>query len=197
MTVFYLVRHAHAAWTPDENRPLSDRGQRDAERVADLLQPFPITAIYASPAQRAQQTIAPLAARLHLTVESAPALAERRLCAGAVDDFDAAVRVTWDDFSFAHPGGETNVAAQRRGLRLIERLIGRHPAGHIVLGTHGNLMALVLRHYDPSLGYAFWKSLTMPDVYRLVPGGTGSAGIERLFMPAKAGARRRREAPGH
>jgi 2,3-bisphosphoglycerate-dependent phosphoglycerate mutase len=182
VAVFYLVRHAHAVWTPDENRPLSDQGLRDAERVADVLQSFPITALYASPARRAQQTITPLAARLDLPLKSAPALAERRLCAGAMDDFDAAVRATWDDFSFAHPGGETLAAAQRRGVRLVEGLTERHPAGHVVLGTHGNLLAIVLRHYDPSIGYAFWQSLTMPDIYRLAIGGTHLAAIERLFQ---------------
>lgn len=26
MTVFYLIRHAHAVWTPDERRPLSPQG---------------------------------------------------------------------------------------------------------------------------------------------------------------------------
>ena len=37
MTVFYLIRHAHADWTPDEGRPLSERGQRDALRLAECL----------------------------------------------------------------------------------------------------------------------------------------------------------------
>ena len=169
MTVLYLVRHAHAAWTPDENRPLSEQGRRDAQRVADLLEPLPVEAIYASPALRAQQTVAPLAARLGLPLRLAPELAERVLAAVSVPeaDFDRAVRATWDDLCFAHPGGETNAAAQRRGLRLVERLIAERPEGHVVLGTHGILLALLLRHHDPGIGYPFWRALAMPDVYRL------------------------------
>jgi 2,3-bisphosphoglycerate-dependent phosphoglycerate mutase len=181
MTVFYLVRHAHAVWTPGENRPLSERGLRDALGVAEVLRAYPITAIYASPARRAQQTIAPLAGRLGLPVHVAPELAERVLCAGEVKDFQNAVRATWGDFSFAHPGGETNAAAQRRGISLVERLIARHPDGHLVLGTHGNLLALLLHRYDPAIGYPFWRSLTMPDVYRLEVRAEGTAAIERLF----------------
>jgi 2,3-bisphosphoglycerate-dependent phosphoglycerate mutase len=181
MTVLYGVRHAHAAWTPDENRPLSEEGQRGALRVADVLDSFPIAAIYASPARRAQQTVEPLAARLGLPVHVAPELAERVLAASTVEDFEDAVRATWDDFSFAHPGGETNAAAQRRGVRLMERLIAAHPRDHIVLGTHGNLLALVLRHYDPAIGYPFWRSLTMPDVYRLHLHAHGPISIERLL----------------
>jgi 2,3-bisphosphoglycerate-dependent phosphoglycerate mutase len=179
MTVFYLVRHAHAVWTLDENRPLSKQGEGDALRVAEVLRAYPVSAIYASPARRARQTVTPLAAQLGLPVYVAPELAERVLCAYAVDDFRGAVRATWDDFSFAHRGGETNAAAQRRGVRLVRVLAARYPDGHLVLGTHGNLLALVLCHYDPKVGYTFWKSLTMPDLYRLKLGEGGPANIER------------------
>ena len=182
MSVFYLVRHAHAVWVDDENRPLSDEGQRGALRVAQVLRLYPLTAIYASPARRARQTVEPLAKLLGLPVHVAPELAERVLCAGAVDDFDGAVRATWDNFAFAHPGGETNAAAQRRGVDLVRRLIAASPKGHVVLGTHGNLLALVLRHYDPDIGYPFWQSLTMPDIYRLEVRADHSAIIERLFQ---------------
>ena len=46
MNTFYLVRHAHADWTPDENRPLSVRGSEDAIRVADVLQQYPLQVVY-------------------------------------------------------------------------------------------------------------------------------------------------------
>ena len=38
MSTFYLVRHAHADWTPNKARSLSKQGCRDAERGADILQ---------------------------------------------------------------------------------------------------------------------------------------------------------------
>ena len=66
MDTFYLVRHSHAHWTPDEDRPLSAQGWEDAGRVADVLQEAPIGAIFTSPYRRARQTIAPLAGRLNL-----------------------------------------------------------------------------------------------------------------------------------
>jgi len=167
MTVFYVVRHAHADWTPDVGRPLSERGQRDALRLAECLGGASIDAVYASTARRAQQTVAPLAARRGLPVQITPALDERRLPAIQVQDFQAAVRATWTDFEYAHPGGESNAAAQERGLALVYSLAERHPGGQIVLGTHGNLLALIVRGILPAYGYAFWQSLTMPDVYRL------------------------------
>ena len=39
-TTFLLVRHAHAEWVPNEMRPLSVKGSRDAERVARILAPL-------------------------------------------------------------------------------------------------------------------------------------------------------------
>ena len=44
-------------------------------------------------------------------------------------------------------------------------LLERHPTEHIVLSTHGNLLALILQTFDPSVDFVFWKSLTMPDIY--------------------------------
>jgi 2,3-bisphosphoglycerate-dependent phosphoglycerate mutase len=200
MTTFFIIRHAHATWTPDENRPLSERGQRDAQRVAELLdataKAAPIAALYASTARRAQQTVAPLAARLGLPQQITPALDERRLSATPVpvENFEAAVRATWDDFTFAHPGGETNAAAQERGLALVHSLVERHPDQGIVLGTHGNLLALIVQGFFPAHGYRFWQRLTMPDVYRLdLPAADRPARapvIERLWIPGERGPRK-------
>ncbi|PLS78712.1 MAG: histidine phosphatase family protein, partial [Chloroflexi bacterium] len=68
MSILYLVRHAHADWVPNEQRPLSEQGMSDALRVADLLAAKPITFLYASSARRAAQTIEPLAARLNMPI---------------------------------------------------------------------------------------------------------------------------------
>ena len=182
MTVFYLIRHAHADWTPDEQRPLSSRGQEDARRVADALCDLPIVRIHSSPFQRARQTVSPLAAGLGLPIHDEPDLRERKLGDGlGVDDFFAAVERTWRDPFYAHPGGEANAVAQRRGVAVVRRLWEQYPEEHLVLSTHGNLMALVLQHYDPCIDYAFWKALTMPDVYQLRL-GEGEASIARLWQ---------------
>jgi 2,3-bisphosphoglycerate-dependent phosphoglycerate mutase len=181
MSTFYMVRHAHAEWTPDENRPLSAQGRADAGRVADILQRYPICAIYCSPYMRARQTIAPLAARLDLLVQTEPDLRERRLGDPAAEDFLQAVEAAWSDPSFAHPGGESNIAAQRRGLAAVQRLRERHPQGHVVLSTHGNLLALIVQGFAPEADYEFWRSLTMPDVYSLSLDCGDRAEIRRLW----------------
>jgi len=184
MSVLYFVRHAHADWTPDEDRPLSPTGRRDAVSVAHVLEHFPITAIYTSSARRAQETIAPLALHLNLPIFTREDLRERRLSDQPVDDFLGAVRATWEDPLFALPGGESNAAAQHRGLAAVSHILDRHPASHIAIATHGNLLALILQHFDARIDFTFWRSLSMPDVYQLTLGPAGGHAVRRLWNDA-------------
>lgn len=71
----YLLRHAHAgdpaAWDgPDERRPLSDRGEKQADRLGRFLAGigFQADAIISSPRVRAAQTAKIVAERLGLSV---------------------------------------------------------------------------------------------------------------------------------
>jgi 2,3-bisphosphoglycerate-dependent phosphoglycerate mutase len=182
MSTLYLIRHAHADWNPDENRSLSVRGFAASDRVADILQPYPIYGIYSSPFQRARQTIAPLANRLRLSVCIEPDLQERKLGEGPFEDFFEAVKATWRDPRFAHPGGESSLAAQHRGLTVVRRLQEQHPTELIVLSTHGNLLALILQAFDTAVDFAFWKSLTMPDIFSLTRSPSGIVTIRRLWQ---------------
>ncbi|UCD41285.1 MAG: histidine phosphatase family protein [Chloroflexota bacterium] len=181
MNNFYLIRHAEAIWSEDENRPLSGRGRRDAERVADNLIGFPIDLIISSPYRRAKETIVPLAKRLNLIIQIEPNLRERCLSSEAIEDFYSAVEQAWADPTFAHPGGESNLKVQKRGLIVISRLQEEISTKHIVLSTHGNLLAVLLQHFDPSIDINFWRSLTFPDIYQLGISSNGEIRILRLW----------------
>jgi 2,3-bisphosphoglycerate-dependent phosphoglycerate mutase len=113
-------------------------------------------------------------------------LQERRLGDRVFEGFFKAVEVTWQNPSFAYPGGESSVMAQKRGIAVVQRLLEKHPAQHIVLSTHGNLMAFVLQTFDPSVDYIFWKSLTMPDVYKLIISQSGKGLMQRLWQDIDA-----------
>lgn len=183
MTSLYLIRHADVDYSPDEQRPLSARGQEQAYQLAKLLGGYPIIRIYSSPATRALQTVAPLASKLGVGIQLEPALLERRLGSesdGA--DFFSMVERTWQDPSFAYSGGESNTVAQQRGIALIQRLIRQQAGKHLVLSTHGNLLTLIMHNYDPQCDYAFWKSLSMPDVY-VMCFKNGAVNITRIWQP--------------
>ena len=90
MGTIYVVRHAKAGsrghWTGDDRqRPLSKKGIKQADALIEILQPFPITAVYSSPFLRCVQTVEPLARALKLPVKQTPSLAEGHGLAGAVE----------------------------------------------------------------------------------------------------------------
>jgi 2,3-bisphosphoglycerate-dependent phosphoglycerate mutase len=166
-THVYLVRHAHAVWTPDEGRPLSSAGASDAQRVAELLHAAPIAAMYASPSRRAIDTVAPLAERLGIGIALVGDLRERDLPPVPADTFEQAVLDTWLAPDRAPHGGESNAVASARGLAVLQRTVARHAGTGSVLATHGTLMVLVLHALDSRFDYAFWQRLTFPDIYRV------------------------------
>ncbi len=78
-----LVRHAKAgsreAWTGDDtDRPLSERGRVQAERLAALLALFGPRRVHAAPPLRCVQTVEPLARRLDVPVVIEPLLGDHR-----------------------------------------------------------------------------------------------------------------------
>ncbi|MCW2621919.1 MAG: mutT [Frankiales bacterium] len=76
-----LVRHAAAGsrseWNrEDGDRPLSGKGQRQAEELARQLAGFGVTEVYSAPPVRCRQTVAPLAQQLGLPVRIEPLFGE-------------------------------------------------------------------------------------------------------------------------
>ena len=167
-TNIYLVRHAHSLYTPDEmNRPLSEKGLKDTEKVTELLSHENITHAISSPYKRAIQTMEGIAAHFKLRIEIDDGFRERKLSGGPVENFEEAVLLAWKNLSFALPGGEAGYRAQERGIASLKNAIARYHGGNIAIGTHGNLMALIMNHYDKKYDYAFWSNLHMPDIYKL------------------------------
>jgi len=75
MKTLLLMRHAKSSWKDhsltDLQRPLKKRGHKDARRMADLLKDHELIPqkIYASPAQRARETVAEIVERCSYTGE--------------------------------------------------------------------------------------------------------------------------------
>jgi 2,3-bisphosphoglycerate-dependent phosphoglycerate mutase len=174
MTTIYFVRHAHSPWVPNREaeRPLSERGHRDAKRVAALLADEKIDAVVSSPFARARQTVRPVADHHGVEIVEEEGFRERQLTDGPVETigetFESAIERVWSDWSFSWPDGESNDDAQARGLAAVERTINRHVGESVAVGTHGNLLTLVLNEYDEGFDVEFWRTdLTTPDVYEV------------------------------
>jgi len=166
----YLVRHCRAAGQAPE-APLTAEGLAQAERLADVLARLAPDRIVSSPFRRAVQSVEPLAARLNLPIELDDRLRERLLTT-APGDWLEQFRRSFDDLDAVLEGGESTRAAMARGAAAIEAALA-HPARATVLACHGNLSTLILRHFDGRAGFAEWRAMTNPDVFRIVAGRPG------------------------
>jgi phosphohistidine phosphatase SixA len=77
----YVVRHGHAgsrsAWRgPDDDRPLSRRGHKQATGIAEHLSGVGVSRLVSSPSVRCVQTLEPLAGMLGLRVDADDRLLE-------------------------------------------------------------------------------------------------------------------------
>lgn len=120
VATFYVVRHAKAGsrghWSGDDRmRPLSKKGRQQAEDLVGVLEPFPVSAIFASPYVRCVQTVEPLARAHRLSIKRAASLAEGHGLVGLGEFFtdpklDHAVLSTHGDLTW----------------ELVEDLVNRH-----------------------------------------------------------------------
>jgi 2,3-bisphosphoglycerate-dependent phosphoglycerate mutase len=170
--MLYLVRHCSATGQAAE-APLTPEGEAQAERLADFLAPLGVERIVSSPFARARASVEPLARQLGLTVEVDERLAERVLCGEPRPDWREQLRASFDDLDLCLPGGESSWAAMARGRAALEH-VARGGASTVVVVTHGNLLALLLRSLDGRFGYEGWAALGNPDVFRAALGDAPS-----------------------
>jgi len=132
-------------------------------------------------ARRAVETVTPRAGRLGIRPELMHALRERELPVVPSGEFDRIVSDAWHSPESATVGAESNIKAQTRGVAAVQRILTRHVGQHVVVSTHGNLLALVLNGLDSAVGYDFWRRLSVPDVYRLEFEGSAMTRFERIW----------------
>ncbi|PFV72995.1 histidine phosphatase family protein [Bacillus sp. AFS059628] len=168
MTTIYFVRHAHSLYTKDERvRPLSEKGHLDVENVTRLLKDKHIDVVISSPYKRAIQTVQGIANTYNVSIQIEEDLRERLLSKEPVTDFNDAVQKVWEDWDFAHEGGESNEVAQRRAVICMKNILKKYEDKNIVIGTHGNIMVLLMNYFDSKYDFQFWKTIRMPDIFKL------------------------------
>ena len=176
-----LVRHAEPipSWSPgweerDDERPLTEEGRLAAEQLADELEPYVITSVYSSPYQRAIETVTPTADRRMLEVQLLPDLRERRLTLGQTDDWADHMQRAWADPDYALEGAESGRQAQRRAIAQLDLLRARHAdGGRLLVGSHGNLISLILQAFEPEVDHDFHMAMPTPAIYHLEHDGIG------------------------
>ena len=178
MPEIVLVRHATATGQ-DADAALTIEGQRQARLLADLLMPLRIQRVISSPLVRAVESVRPFCGRADLRLETDDRLVERVLGARNLPDWREHLRRSFDDPDYCLEDGESSRAAQARGTAAVRAALAS--GARCVLVTHGNLLALILRSIDPTVGFDAWSGLSNPDAFVLHVDGERPSGFSRIW----------------
>ena len=126
------------------------------------------------------QSVEPLASQRGLVIETDDRFRERALCSGPLPDWRERVAASYADLDLCLPGGESCRTAMQRGVAALEDVL-HHELFSAVVATHGNLLALLRKHFDDAVGLEEWQQLTNPDVYCLRY-EEGSPSVVRLWL---------------
>lgn len=188
-TKLIFVRHAESAgpFEPehDRTRGLTERGQASTGRICELMRETKVDYVVSSPFARAVLTVQGLADARGLQVICYEKLRERKLHGSehplAAEDFLGSIQRSFGDKHLALPGGESFMEAQQRALPVIKKLLQEHQGQTVVIGTHGNIMVMLLNAFDERYDFAFWQNTTMPDLYEAEFEGESLVEVRRLW----------------
>lgn len=161
MALLVLIRHGENDYTKKRklaghlpNVHLNERGQKQAQDLADALKEVPIKAIYSSPLERARETAAPIAKIHHLRVQIEAGLIETNVGKWQGRSL-AALRLSrqWKIVQNApsraqFPEGETFYECQARVVAALDKIIRNcKPQDIIACVFHADPIKLAVAHY--------------------------------------------------
>jgi probable phosphoglycerate mutase len=171
VTRVLVLRHGQSegnvaqVWTSSlEGYPLTERGREQARAAGERLTDRGVTAIYASPLPRAQQTAAEVGAVLGIPVATLAGVHELDVGVheGEHDDNVAPVALhvfsAWwrdEDLTAGFPGGETGQQIVDRMRAALDSVADRHEGETIVVVSHGGAMAVGIQWLCDNLDALF------------------------------------------
>lgn len=166
MKKVYLVRHCEAEGQASE-APLTANGLNQAQELAEFFSEVKVDRIVSSPYTRAVQSMRPLADKIGVQIEKQVRLAERVLSSGNLPDWQEKLTASFEDADLKYEGGESGREATERIVRVVEELFNSDE-DHSIVVTHGNILSLLLKHFNPAFGFTEWQALSNPDVFVLI-----------------------------
>ncbi|MHA6252771.1 histidine phosphatase family protein [Oceanobacillus sp. CAU 1775] len=165
MKKIYLVRHCEAEGQPPEAK-LTENGREQALKLSEFLSKYKVDRIISSPYKRAVDSIHPFAQKRDLEIEINKKLSERILSSENLLDWQDNLRSTFKDLELKFEGGESSQEAMTRIVDVVNDAFSRKTQNTVIV-THGNIMSLLLKHFDDDFGFDEWKKLGNPDVFLL------------------------------
>lgn len=161
--LIYMVRHGETHWNVERrlqghaDSPLTTRGIREAQRVADELAPVRFDVVYASDLLRARRTAELLVQERKLRVIGTELLRERYFgryegqpythfrteMADALAQRDGLVYEQQLDYRI-HPEIETDRQVTDRALDLVQEVTRQHGGKSVLMVTHGGMVRSLL-----------------------------------------------------
>ena len=148
----YTKKHKLAGYLPDIH--LNERGQKQAQDLADALKDVPIKAIYSSPLERARETAAPIATARRLEVQIETGLIETNVGKWQGRSIKALnLNKLWKVVQRApsrakFPEGETFYECQSRIVATLDKIVATHkPRDIIACVFHADPIKLAVAHY--------------------------------------------------
>ena len=162
-TLIIFVRHGRTPTTGTKlpgrapNLHLSDEGKSQAEMLAKEIEKSSssflgtkVSAVYASPMERTQETAKPIAKTLNLRVRTLQGLNEcdfgdwtgRRL--RDLSKLKSWATVQKQPSSFRFPNGESFTEMQNRMLKTVDKILERHPGETVVCVSHADPIKAIL-----------------------------------------------------
>ena len=188
-TTIYMIRHAESPFIfgKEKTRGLSEKGLADSIKIADIFKDVEVDCIVSSSYRRAIQTVKCLAEQKGLSIIEFEELRERPIKGLDYkmpwDELLIAIEKSFIDIDYSLEGGESTRKAQERAIPIIDKLLYEYKGKNIVIGTHGNIMTIIMNYYNKEYGFDFWNSTSMPDIYKMTFELNELIEIERLWEP--------------
>ncbi|WP_400246438.1 histidine phosphatase family protein [Niallia sp. JL1B1071] len=161
----YLIRHCEA-YGQQAEAPLTASGKRQANDLANFLKEEGIQLILSSTSLRAYESAKPLAERLQIPIQNEERLIERKLSSRNLNNWQSLLEQSFTDLEIAYEGGESSRQAMTRATDIMKECLQRQE-NRFAMVTHGNLLALMWKYVDPSVGFIEWSKLSNPDVIQI------------------------------
>jgi len=190
-TTFFFVRHgeseANAAgiFAGRRDSPLTERGRRQSDVVAEALRDIAFDRIVATPLSRSLDTALVVARTRGLPVYIERDLVEIDVGekTGAKYDEVRGLPAWKDDGFVAWPGGETLGQVLDRALGVVRRVAREVPGGTVLVIGHGGVTRILVSHFLGILPRLDRSPATNTNVTVIVTDGD-SGKVERLFESA-------------
>ncbi|MBR4387300.1 MAG: histidine phosphatase family protein [Treponema sp.] len=183
MTTIYFVRHCKpdGKIQDDRNRPLTEEGLEDSNKVAEILKDKKIVVFISSPYKRSHDSIKKAADSYGMAIQTDERLRERK--AGKGSNNHEMFKKRWTDLSFAEDDGESIGAVQKRNIEALKEILKKYQDKNIVIGTHGTALSSIINFFDKSFnGESFMKIIDfMPWILKMEFDGEKFLSKEDVF----------------